>query len=113
MPGPYMLRLLHLFVNQRSPGAFILSRNGRTADLVGSSRDDIGRALGSFRNRSAYRYFWFAYAASAEEASGMAHAWYHRYRPSDNMVPPEGMREGNWRCTSVGCTACALAEAKV
>lgn len=112
MPGPFMLRYVHLFVSQRSPGAFILSRNGRSADLVGSSRDDVGRALGSFRKRSAYRYFWFVYAASADEAAQLANFWYHRYRPTDNLAPPEGMRNGNWRCTLDGCTACALAEAK-
>ena len=106
--GPYSLRYVHLFVGRRAPGAFILSRKGRAADLVGSSGEDVGDALGRFRSQSGYRYFWFAYAASPEEASQLETSWYHRFRPSDNAHPPTHASAVNWRCTTPGCTSCAL-----
>ncbi len=108
MSGPYRLRLLHLFVNRRSAGAFILSRNGRLADFVGLSADDVASALARFRNGSGYRYFWYAYARSPAEAASLAGYWYHRYRPTDNVVPPEGTVHSGWRCSIAGCSACAL-----
>ncbi len=108
MSGPYRLRLLHLFVTRRSAGAFILSRHGRLADFVGFSTDDVAGALARFRNGSGYRYFWYAYARSPAEAASLAGYWYHRYRPTDNVVPPEGIDHSSWRCSIAGCSACAL-----
>lgn len=107
MSGPFNLRYLHLFVTKRSGGAFILSRNGKTADLVGASHQDVAGAIMGHRG-AGYRYFWFAYTGSAEEALHLQRTWYHRYRPSDNVPPPPGAGSQAWRCTTAGCAACAL-----
>lgn len=110
--GPFSLRYLHLFISKRSPGAFILSRKGRYADFVGSTPDDVAGALGQFVRQSSYRYFWFAYASSADEAFRLEGTWYHRFHPTDNPAPPSQSHGESWRCTKVGCTACALAETR-
>ncbi len=108
MSGPFNLRYLHLFVTKRCAGAFILSRNGKTADLVGASLDDVGDAIARHRGQSGYRYFWFAYAASPDEALHLYRNWAHRYGPTDNPAPPPASGETGWQCTIRGCAACAL-----
>lgn len=108
--GPYNLRYVHLFVEARSTGAFILSRNGRSADFVGHSSDDLARTIGTVRHGTDYRYFWFSYATSRKKAVELASYWHHRYRPSDNPASPDGAPRSSWRCTIPGCTACALAD---
>ncbi len=107
--GPYRLRYLHLFVDAGAAGAFILSRNGRSADWVGLSAHDLAETLGNHRSRSDYQYFWFSYTRTAAAATDLAQYWYHRYRPTDNTGPPGGHVRTPWRCTVAGCTACALA----
>ncbi len=109
MLGPFNLRYVHIFIAECTAGAFILSRNGKSADFVGVSPEDLAQTLLTFRHRSGYNYFWFAPAGSAEAASALASYWYHRYRPTDNAVPPDGFEQSTWRCTIDGCTACALA----
>ncbi|WP_447978203.1 hypothetical protein [Candidatus Nitrospira bockiana] len=112
MSGPFTLRYLHLFLREKAPGAFILSRNGKSADWVGSSGDDLAEAVRRAAQPFPYRYFWFAYTSSAEQAYELEHAWLHRYRPTDNSEPPAGTRATEWKCTVDGCAACALATAK-
>ena len=112
MLGPFNLRYIHLFVDEGAAGAFILSRNGRSAEFVGLSPADVADELGTYRSRSDYRYFWFSYADSPEEATALANYWHHRYLPADNAVPPDGPSREIWRCTVAGCTACALARQK-
>ena len=106
--GPFSLRYLHLFVNRKGPGAFILSKKGRAADFVGASASDVAEALTRFMSQSGYRYFWFAYAGSADQAAQLEHLWYHRYHPTDNPYPPTHSAGANWRCTTPGCATCAL-----
>ena len=108
MSGPFALRYLHLFLQDKTAGAFILSRNGRSADLVGASSDDLASAIRRCARESAYRYFWFTYVSSADEAYTLEHAWYHRYHPTDNARPPSAGPSAVWRCTEEGCAACAL-----
>jgi hypothetical protein len=110
MSGPFSLRYLHLFVGEKSPGTFILSRNGRLADYVGVSMEDVAGAIRRAAQQSSYRYFWFAMVASAEEAAQLGHTWYHRYQPTDNVVPPAEFDGSAWQCTTDGCAACALAQ---
>lgn len=112
MSGPFSLRYLHLFIGEKTPGTFILSRNGRLADYVGVSQEDIAGAIRRTAQQSAYRYFWFAVADSAEEATQLGHTWYHRYQPTDNAAPPVEAHESSWRCTDDGCASCALAQAR-
>lgn len=112
MSGPFSLRYLHLFVNERAPGAFILSRDGTSADFVGASPDDLAAAIGHIARPSGYRSFWFSYTASAEEAYELENSWYHRYRPSDNQSPPSRGQRVSWQCRKAGCAACALAQSE-
>lgn len=110
MSGPFNLKYLHLFVKERSAGAFILSKDGKSADFVGKSGDDVGAELGRF-TRSPYRYFWFDYAASANDAARLEQAWRHRYKPTDNGPSPRAHAD-HWRCTLAGCAACALSASR-
>ncbi|MBI4401569.1 MAG: hypothetical protein HY581_08050 [Nitrospirae bacterium] len=112
MSGPFSLRYLHLFVKKGLAGAFILSKNGASADFVGASPDDLAAAIERVGRPSGYRYFWFAYAASAEQAHELERIWYHRYHPSDNPSPPSHGHGAGWACTIPGCAACALAQSK-
>lgn len=108
MSGPFALRYLHLFLRDKSAGAFILSRNGRSADFVGASPDDLAGAIRRCARESGYRYFWFAYTTSVDEAYNLEHMWYHRYHPTDNASPPSGVHGSDWHCTQEGCATCAL-----
>jgi len=105
--GPFGLRYVDLFVTKRSPGAFILSRNGRLAEFIGASPDDLAAALRHIRSHTDYRFFWFAYVRSAKHARELAQAWAHRYRPADNHASPNPV-SGTWQCPIEGCAACAL-----
>jgi hypothetical protein len=113
MSGPFTLKYLHLFLREKSAGAFILSRNGTSADCVGSSPDDLADAIRRTARESEYRYFWFATTSTSEQAYELENGWYHRYRPTDNrtrLVPHPGH---DWRCTIQGCAACALAAVRM
>ncbi|RJR47048.1 MAG: hypothetical protein C4576_10195 [Desulfobacteraceae bacterium] len=112
MSGPFSLKYLHLFVRDKSPGAFILSRNGRLADFVGMSSDDVATAIRHHARHAGYRYFWFTSVDTPEEADVLGHAWYHRYRPSDNPSPPMRNDGVGWECQAEGCAACALAQSR-
>ena len=112
MLGPFALRYVHLFVEEQAGGAFILSRNGRTADLVGLSETMLADALTRHKHKSGYRFFWFSYAKTTSEATELAQYWYHRYRPTDNVGPPTQVSGHEWHCTDEGCTACALTQAR-
>ena len=112
MSGPFLLRYLHLFVKEQSAGTFILSKNGRSADFVGASSLDLAEAMRTSAKDSTYRYFWFAYASSAEQAYELERTWYHRYRPADNRTAPARTHGRDWHCTTDGCAACALAHTR-
>jgi hypothetical protein len=108
MSGPFTLKDLHLFLPEKSAGAFILSRNGRSADRIGSSAHDVAAAIRVMARDSEYRYFWFATTSTPEQAYEFEHGWYHRYRPADHTSPPIPYPGLDWRCTNEGCAACAL-----
>ncbi len=110
MSGPFSLRYIHLFVPKLSSGAFILSKNGKSADVVGMSKHDVAKALGAYGLQSGYQYFWFAYAKSSHEAQELALAWHHRYLPPDSPLPSDSLSKSDWQCEVSGCTACALAQ---
>jgi hypothetical protein len=107
MSGPFSLRYLHLFLSKKSAGVFILSRNGRSADLVGASPDDLAQAVRQSAQQTGYRYFWFTYTRSAAEARELEKSLSHRYGLADNASAPH-LQDRHWRCTLQGCPACAL-----
>src|SRR3989475_5521716 len=93
MSGPYNLKYIHLFVTESSPGAYILSRNGRMADRVGRADHNLADNLHREAAEGKYRYFWFEYTPSAAEAHGLECTWYHRYHPTDNPEHPNADRK--------------------
>jgi hypothetical protein len=97
-----------MFVSRKSPGAFILSRKGRSADFVGASTRDVGAKIRQLSKPASYRYFWYAYTDTAEEALHLEMRWVHRFCPTDNQAPPSRSPEAGWRCTTEGCATCAL-----
>ena len=111
MLGPFLLKYHHMFINSNSAGAFILSRNGRSAEYVGASANDLIGTLGRFARQSDYRYFCFVESGSDHEAAEIEQTWLHRYRPSDNPSPSSAPHGTRWRCTIEGCATCALAGA--
>ena len=111
MSGPFSLKYLHLFLRDTSAGAFILSRNGRSADYVGSGCQDLADAVRKAAQKGEYKYFWFSYTGSADQALALEHTWHHRYGPADNASKSGRTAAIDWRCTLEGCAACALAAA--
>jgi uncharacterized protein YodC (DUF2158 family) len=112
MSGPYNLKYIHLFVTEASPGAFILSRNGRMADRVGRADGSLAEELQRAANEGKYRYFWFEYTGNASEAFGLECAWYHRYHPTDNAEHPAAALSGEKPCSVKGCSVGSLAHAR-
>jgi hypothetical protein len=104
MSGPYNLKYIHLFVTEVSPGAYILSRNGRMADRVGRADEDLAQDLQRLAIEAKYRYFWFEYTARAAAAHELECAWYHRYHPTDNPHHPTASSSGEIHCLIKGCT---------
>ena len=104
MSGPYNLKYIHLFVTEVSPGAYILSRNGRMADRVGRADEDLAQALQQLAIEAKYRYFWFEYTGRAAAAHELECAWYHRYHPTDNPHHPTASSSGEIHCLIKGCT---------
>ena len=103
MSGPYNLKYIHLFVTEVSPGAFILSRNGRMADRVGRADANLAQDLHREAGEGKYRYFWFEYTGRAAGAHELECAWYHRYHPTDNTEHPAAPLSGPIRCSIKGC----------
>ncbi|HEY3196876.1 MAG TPA: hypothetical protein VGJ57_02590 [Nitrospirales bacterium] len=104
MSGPYNLKYIHLFVTEVSPGAFILSRNGRMADRVGRADENLAQDLHRAAGEGKYRYFWFEYTGRAAGAHELECAWYHRYHPTDNVDHPTAPLNGAIRCSIKGCS---------
>ena len=111
MSGPYNLKYIHLFVTERSPGAFILSRNGRMADRVERADQNLAQELQKAANEGKYRYFWFEYVPKASAAFGLECTWYHRYHPTDNAEHPVAPGTSEMQCSVKGCTS-VLASAR-
>ncbi len=113
MSGPYNLKYIHLFVTEASPGAFILSRNGRMADRVGRADGNLAEELQRMASEGKYRYFWFEYTSKVSEAYDMECAWYHRYHPTDNSDHPAAPMGGETPCSVKGCAVASLAHARI
>jgi len=112
MSGPYNLKYIHLFVTESSPGAYILSRNGRMADRVGRADHNLADNLHREAAEGKYRYFWFEYTPSAAEAHGLECTWYHRYHPTDNPEHPNTPLGAEGICPVKGCQVGTMVQAR-
>ncbi len=112
MSGPYNLKYIHLFVTESSPGAYILSRNGRMADRVGRADRNLADDLHREAAEGKYRYFWFEYTPSAAEGHGLECTWYHRYHPTDNPEHPNAPMGAEGACPVKGCQVTAMAQTR-
>jgi len=87
-----------------TPGAYILSRDGKTASYVGRSDSTLGSRLQqSIRERFGYSVFWIQYAGSPMEAYHLECDFFHRFSPPDNDIHPAAPRNTNWQCPVASC----------
>lgn len=104
MKGPYSLSQVDSYVKRGSPGAYILTRDGKGAHYVGLSNTDlVSRIKNSAREEAGYQYFWFEYAISPMRAYYLECEWYHKYDPPDNTNHPAAPPGTSWRCPVPGC----------
>jgi hypothetical protein len=101
---PYPIDDVDLYVTRRTPGVYILSRDGRTADYVGRSDTDVtNRIKQSAKDGYRYTSFWFEYATSPRDAYYKECEYYHKYNSPDNTNHPAVPPGANWRCPILGC----------
>lgn len=104
MEGPYLISQIDSFVTKKSPGTYILSRDGQIAHYIGRSDIDLAsRINSSIREGRGYKYFWFEYASSPMRAYYLECEWWHKYNPPDNINHPAVPPGASWRCPVPGC----------
>lgn len=102
--GPYLISQVDVYVTQKSPGIYLLSRDGKTVAYVGRSDSELNsRIKQSAQEIAGCTYFWFEYTATLKEAYEKECLYYHRYNPPDNKIHPATPFETNWRCPVIGC----------
>ena len=84
-------------------GAYILSKDGKTAHYVGRSDADLASRLMSYRS-SDYTTFWYEFSASVVLAYYLECEWYHKYHPADNQNHPAVPPGASWKCPVAGCS---------
>lgn len=105
MYGPFLIKDVYSFVTQISPGAYILSRDGKTAHYVGRSDSDVAhRIKRSALDGKGYLWFWFEYTSSSIKAYLLECEWFHKYKPTDNTIHPATTRNTLWKCPTKGCS---------
>lgn len=104
MLGPFLISDVNSKIKTKSPGAYILSRNGTNAHFVGRSDSDILNAIKSkAETDSSYTQFFYEVTPSDMEAYYLECKWYHKYLPPDNNKHPSTPPNVNWRCPIKGC----------
>lgn len=101
MNGPYTLdkATIDKTITQASPGAYILSTDGKNAHYVGRSDSDVnGRLKWWVDNSQKYSRFWFEYASFSMAAFDLECRWWHKYMPIDNKMHPDRPANSNWQC---------------
>lgn len=101
MSGAYQFNTqnVNYYIPRISPGAYILSRNGTTANYVGRSDTDLAQRLSQhINNGETYTHFWFETSNLAKGAFDFECQWYHNYNPSDNKNHPDRGNNTNWQC---------------
>ena len=90
-------------VRETAPGVYALDRSsqgGFSASYVGRSDSDLRASLR--QHVGSYRFFKYAYCASAAAAFEAECELYHEYRPADNLVHPSHGPDG--KCPQCGAT---------
>ncbi len=80
--------MVDFYVTSKSPGAYILSRDGRTANYVGRSDTDVGSRIKQSVAQGYYTHYWFEYATSPRIAYIKECEYYNKYKPLDNTNYP-------------------------
>lgn len=102
MKGPYNIPDYLKYVRKGEIGAFVLTRNEKTAHLVGRSTE-LFLELKNFAENSDYKRFWFEKVDSELNAYYLECQWSHKYRPSDNKQHPDVPSGSTWKCPVEGC----------
>ncbi|MEO0004695.1 MAG: hypothetical protein ABIK49_01665 [candidate division WOR-3 bacterium] len=106
LKGPYQSDELDCEIEAGHPGVFVISADGQTVALVGRSDKDLrGHLKRLFKRNRHYRYFWFEYASSPQNAFYKECRYYHKYPPKGknaHPVPPRGLK---LRCPVRTCRA--------
>lgn len=104
MNGPFQLSDVDAYVQRVLPGAYILSRDQRTAHYVGRSDTDLASRLKShISSGKDYAWFWFEPTTSSIRAYYFECEWYHKYLPPDNSNHPSAPPGTSWKCPIPGC----------
>ncbi len=101
--GPFLTSTVDIYVTRRSPGVYILSRDGKTVAYVGRSDEDLSSRIKQSIGEGSYSHFWFEYLSSPKEAFDKECEYYHKYNPPENKNHPGVLPGTNWKCPIIGC----------
>lgn len=98
MNGPFKLEDVDYMVSL-TKGAYILSRDGKTAHYVGRSDSNLRTRIKTSANEGrGYHFFWFETTTSPMKAHQLECEWYHKYSPPDNSIHPAVPGGTYWTC---------------
>lgn len=98
---PLNVETIWTVVPNAQPGAYVLSRDGKHANFIGRSDEDVRSRLLDHAGLDGYVYFWYTYASSAREAFNLESLLFHQYGEGlllDNWRHPERAPGTTWRC---------------
>ncbi len=84
-------------------GAYVLSRDGKTAHYVGRSDSDLANRLRTHAAISGYTTFWYELARSPMQAYFLECEWFHKFHPTANQNHPAVPPRVTWKCPVAGC----------
>jgi hypothetical protein len=104
LQGPYPLSQAGDVYVKSGPGVYALSRDRERITFMGRSDTDLHlRIRQSPEQADGYRYFWFEDAESPKDAYLKECAYFHEYRPPDNLNHPAVPAGTDWKCPVKGC----------
>jgi hypothetical protein len=106
MLGPFSVAQVDAAIIYTSPGAYILSRDGRHAFYVGRSDVDVGSRIKQSAQEQGCPFFWFEYTTSPRDAYRLECELWHKYGgpPLGNENHPPVPAGTYWRCPIQGCS---------
>ena len=105
MVGPFSVTQVDTVVIYTSPGAYILSRDGKHAHYVGRSDVDIRSRIKQSIQEQNCSFFWIEYTTSPRDAYRLECEWWHKFGtpPPGNVNHPPVPAGTSWRCPVAGC----------